>query len=595
MSGLLGLSRSGIRYGGAALLGFGGLCASAYCAERESFVAPDPEAWERVAKALKEINKSPNAKAVYEYMKQEEITKQTENKAKEAESLAAAKQYEVQTEQVRWEEQRKTLQMQQQQQAELAKAQDDMARKRQELEHQRNRERNAELVQMQEESRKRQEAERLKIEQQIQAERRATEQYRAEREKEVQRVRELAAAEGRTKERRENEDVNRRELILKYEEWTKASTQLINTTFSNLGSGFSALLTQSDKAIAFLVISTTLFAGYFGVREGMRVGAKAAERWLVTPRLVRDTSRQTLGSLYDVFLPWRWSLLKATTKSMEQVSKDFKDIVLNTELHDRVRSLAAVAANTKRHNAPFRHLLFYGPPGTGKTMVAKRLAYTSGLDYAILTGGDVAPLESAAVPQLHNTFDWATTSSKGLILFIDEADAFLARRRSDMSEGLRGALNAVLYRTGDQSRDFMLVLATNRPEDLDVAVLDRMDEVIEFPLPTVEGRHKLLQVYFDKYITKSEFEDEGRGRSFLGIGRSQKLSVQGVGDEQLWEAARKTDGFSARELAKLMASVQASVYGSHELVLTPDIFYNVLTHKIEEHAQRKQFSNVLEV
>ncbi len=32
-----------------------------------------------------------------------------------------------------------------------------------------------------------------------------------------------------------------------------------------------------------------------------------------------------------------------------------------------------------------------------------------------------------------------------------------------MSEGLRGALNAMLYRTGDQSRDFVVVLATNRP------------------------------------------------------------------------------------------------------------------------------------
>lgn len=32
-----------------------------------------------------------------------------------------------------------------------------------------------------------------------------------------------------------------------------------------------------------------------------------------------------------------------------------------------------------------------------------------------------------------------------------------------MSEGLRGSLNALLFRTGDQSRDFMVVLATNRP------------------------------------------------------------------------------------------------------------------------------------
>lgn len=49
------------------------------------------------------------------------------------------------------------------------------------------------------------------------------------------------------------------------------------------------------------------------------------------------------------------------------------------------------------------------------------------------------------------------------MLFIDEADAFLGQRGANMSEGMRGALNALLFRTGDQSRDFAVVLATNRP------------------------------------------------------------------------------------------------------------------------------------
>lgn len=59
-----------------------------------------------------------------------------------------------------------------------------------------------------------------------------------------------------------------------------------------------------------------------------------------------------------------------------------------------------------------------------------------------------------------------STLSQGLLLFIDEADAFLGRRGAGMSEGLRGALNAILFRTGDQSRDFAVVLATNRPGQL---------------------------------------------------------------------------------------------------------------------------------
>lgn len=68
---------------------------------------------------------------------------------------------------------------------------------------------------------------------------------------------------------------------------------------------------------------------------------------------------------------------------------------------------------------------------------------------------------------------------------------------------MRGALNATLYRTGDQSRDFVVVLATNRPGDLDPAVLDRMDEALEFPLPGLEERSRILAIYLDSYILQA--------------------------------------------------------------------------------------------
>jgi ATPase family AAA domain-containing protein 3A/B len=248
-------------------------------------------------------------------------------------------------------------------------------------------------------------------------------------------------------------------------------------------------------------------------------------------------------------------------------------------------------------------MLFYGPPGTGKTMAAKRLARTSGMDYAILSGGDVAPLGGAAVTQLHSTFDWAERSRKGLLLFIDEADAFLGRRNDAMSEGLRGSLNALLFRTGDQSRDFMVVLATNRPGDLDDAVIDRMDEAIHFDLPEQAQRMKLLQLYLDKYIVKAGTA-EGEAGSGKSSGLVQRISLMlrgrklaadritvdpGVNEQLLQAAAARMEGFSGREIAKLMASVQAAVYGSTTTLLTTDIFNRVLEAKLKEHEARKSF------
>lgn len=70
-------------------------------------------------------------------------------------------------------------------------------------------------------------------------------------------------------------------------------------------------------------------------------------------------------------------------------------------------------------------------------------------------------------------------------------------------QGLRGALNAMLFRTGDQSKDFAVILATNRPSDLDAAVIDRMDEAIEFPLPGQPERQQIIAMYLDSYIAKA--------------------------------------------------------------------------------------------
>lgn len=45
--------------------------------------------------------------------------------------------------------------------------------------------------------------------------------------------------------------------------------------------------------------------------------------------------------------------------------------------------------------------------------LAQKLALHSGMDYAIMTGGDVAPMGRDGVTAMHKVFDWASTSRRG--------------------------------------------------------------------------------------------------------------------------------------------------------------------------------------
>ncbi|PKI68999.1 hypothetical protein CRG98_010621 [Punica granatum] len=400
----------------------------------------------------------------------------------------------------------------------------------------------------------------------------------------------MAEAEGRAHEAKLAEEVNRRMLVdranAEREKWIAA----INTTFDHIGGGLRAILTDQNKLVVAVGGVTALAAGIYTTREGARVIWSYVDRILGQPSLIRESSRGRYP-WSGIFKRYMSNITRPVDKgSSSHNGKGFGDVILNCPLQKRIQQLAGATANTKSHQAPFRNMLFYGPPGTGKTMAARELANRSGLDYALMTGGDVAPLGPQAVTKIHQLFDWAKKSRRGLLLFIDEADAFLCERnKTYMSEAQRSALNALLFRTGDQSKDTVLVLATNRPGDLDSAVADRIDEALEFPLPGEKERFKLLKLYLDKYIAQAGSRKSGWLRNLFKKPQ-QKIEIKGLTDDVIREAAAKTEGFSGREIAKLMASVQAAVYGSENCVLDPNLFREVVDYKVAEHQQRRRLA-----
>ena len=50
------------------------------------------------------------------------------------------------------------------------------------------------------------------------------------------------------------------------------------------------------------------------------------------------------------------------------------------------------------------------------------------------------------------------------------------------------------------------MLASNQPEQFDWAINDRIDEMVEFDVPNVEERERMVRLYFDKFVLQPATE-----------------------------------------------------------------------------------------
>ncbi|PSN53886.1 ATPase family AAA domain-containing protein 3 [Blattella germanica] len=496
----------------------------------------DSSALERAAQAAKDLERSKHAKEALELSKQQEQTKQHEYLAKVKEYEAHIEHSKVEQRKVDAEEKRKTLQEETKQNQLRAQYQDQLARKRYEDQLSQQQRINDENLRRQEESVAKQEAMR-----------KATIEHEMDLRHKNEMRRVEAEMQAKAKVDRENQDLTLQQIRLKAEENRATVLESIKTAGSVLGTGAHALLSDWDKILAAAGGISLLALGVYSARGTTGVAARYIEARLGKPSLVRETSRFSL---------------------MELMRHPVLDIAIATK-------------NTKRNKGMYRNILMHGPPGTGKTMFAKKLAVHSGMDYAIMTGGDVAPMGRDGVTAIHKVFDWASTSQKGLLLFVDEADAFLRKRSSEtISEDLRATLNAFLYRTGEQSKKFMLVLASNTPEQFDWAVNDRLDEMVEFILPGRDERERLVRLYFDIFVLQPAME--GKRRLKLAQFDYSLLCT---------EIARVTEGMSGREIAKLGVAWQAAAYASEDGVLTEKMVMDRVMDAVKQHRQKVEWQS----
>jgi transitional endoplasmic reticulum ATPase len=188
-------------------------------------------------------------------------------------------------------------------------------------------------------------------------------------------------------------------------------------------------------------------------------------------------------------------------------------------------------AFTKIGITPEKGVLIVGPPGVGKTMLAKAIATEREANFISIKGPEIASKWiGETTSKVHEVFRKARQAAP-CIIFIDEIDALSrARAEDEQNHIFEEALYTLLVEMDglQELKDVIVLAATNRPQDMDPALLrpGRFDKIIEIPMPDEVTRLAIFKVHTKRMPLAKDVDIE--------------------------ELAKETDGYTGAEIQNIV-------------------------------------------
>jgi len=143
-------------------------------------------------------------------------------------------------------------------------------------------------------------------------------------------------------------------------------------------------------------------------------------------------------------------------------------------------------------------MLLYGPPGCGKTFISERFSEEVGFNIIELKPSDIKSKWLNETEQKIGAIFREAAENAPTIIFIDEFDAIVPSRESDLNQSTASSVNEILAQMSNCSeRGIFVIAASNRPEKIDPAVLrtGRIDRIIYLPPPDDDARASMFELY----------------------------------------------------------------------------------------------------